>query len=94
MTQKSFIRRDWISKSLAGFIGGGLIAIGSTGILDFLCADLPISIRGQIVMWLLPPIWLGVMSSVYFFRSGSKAWSWLGSAGLVCCLTGVALPAI
>jgi hypothetical protein len=31
-------------------------------------------------MWLVPPVWLGVASTVYFFASGLRAWIWLGGA--------------
>ncbi|WZB68131.1 hypothetical protein WJ971_12870 [Achromobacter xylosoxidans] len=36
--------------------------------------------RSQLAMWLVPPVWLGVLSTVYFFRSGPRAWAWLGGA--------------
>ena len=44
-----------------------------------------LSIRGQLAMWMVPPIWLGVLSGVYFFANGVRAWLWLGGAGLLVC---------
>ncbi|SMB28141.1 conserved membrane protein of unknown function [Sterolibacterium denitrificans] len=74
------IRRDWLSKTLAGFVCGGLIALGSSGLLVTGFAGMPLPTLGQLAMWLLAPVWLGVMSGVYFFASGLRAWLWLGGA--------------
>lgn len=75
------IRRDWLSKTLAGLVGGGLLALGCSGLFAQANGAMPLSIRGQLAMWMLPPIWLGVLSGVYFFRSGGRAWLVLGTAG-------------
>lgn len=91
MTKNPGIQRDWVSKSLAGLVCGGLLSIAMTGLIDLWCASVPLSIRGQIDMWLLPPIWLAVMSGVYFFRSGRQAWVNLGLAALIGGLAYVAL---
>ena len=72
------IRPDWISKTLAGLLLGLGLAIGCTGMLATLLAHTPLAVRGQLVMWLFPPIWLGTLSLVYFFSSGLRAWAWLG----------------
>ena len=34
----------------------------------------------QVAMWLVPPIWIGVMSASFMFRTGLRAWVWLGGA--------------
>jgi hypothetical protein len=31
-------------------------------------------------MWLVPPVWIGVMSGSFVFRSGRHAWIGLGGA--------------
>jgi hypothetical protein len=31
-------------------------------------------------MWLVPPVWIGVMSATYLFRTGRRAWIGLGIA--------------
>lgn len=75
------IRRDWLSKTLAGLVGGGLLALGCSGLFAQANGAMPLSICGQLAMWMLPPIWLGVLGGVYFFRSGGRAWLVLGTAG-------------
>lgn len=34
-------------------------------------------------MWIVPPVWLGVLGSVYFFASGGSAWRWLGGVSML-----------
>jgi hypothetical protein len=77
------IRRDWLAKTLAGALPGLTFAFACSGVLANALADLPLGIRGQLVMWFVPPVWLGVFSGVYFFRSGLRAWAWLGAANLL-----------
>lgn len=74
------IRRDWISKSLAGALLGFALAMGASAALVALTAGIPLATRSQLAMWLVPPVWLGVASTVYFFASGLRAWIWLGGA--------------
>ncbi|MCE1169920.1 MAG: hypothetical protein LWW84_01105 [Azovibrio sp.] len=82
------IRRDWISKTLAGLLLGAVLGFGCSALFSLLFADIPLSVRGQLAMWLAPTVWLGVMSGVYFFTSGRRAWLWLGGAsGLLVGLT-------
>jgi hypothetical protein len=80
----SEIRRDWVSKSLAGLLLGFAFAIALAGLFAHLG---PEGLEGrnkyQLVMWLIAPIWLGVLSLVFLFRSGLRAWLWLGGASLV-----------
>lgn len=78
------IRRDWLSKTLAGFLFGGVLAFACSGLFDLALAGMPLSVRGQLAMWLVPPVWLGALGGVYFFASGRRAWLWLGGgSGLV-----------
>jgi len=74
------IRRDWISKSLAGVLLGFALAMGASAALAALTAGIPLATRSQLAMWLVPPVWLGIASTVYFFASGLRAWIWLGGA--------------
>lgn len=76
------IRRDWISKSLAGALLGFALAMGASAALAALTAGIPLATRSQLAMWLVPPVWLGILSTVYFFASGLRAWLWLGGACL------------
>lgn len=75
------IRRDWLAKTLAGFLFGAVLAFACSGLFVQLNADMPLSARGQLAMWMVPPVWLGVLGGVYFFASGLRAWLWLGAAG-------------
>ncbi|WP_107316387.1 hypothetical protein [Achromobacter xylosoxidans] len=74
------IRRDWISKTLAGALFGFVLALGASAALAAMTRGIPLVTRSQLAMWLVPPVWLGVLSTVYFFRSGPRAWAWLGGA--------------
>ncbi|MBK0111182.1 MULTISPECIES: hypothetical protein [Delftia] len=74
------IRPDWISKTLAGLLLGLGLAISASGLLAALLHGMPLAVSGQLVMWLVPPVWLLVQSLVYFFSSGLRAWAWLGGA--------------
>ena len=46
-------------------------------------ADLPLAVSGQLAMWLVPLVWLGTLSLVYFFASGWRAWAWLTGANVL-----------
>lgn len=74
------IQRDWISKTLAGLLLGAVLAFGSSGLFSLLFTEISLSVRGQLAMWMAPTVWLGVLSGVYFFASGLRAWLWLGGA--------------
>lgn len=75
------IRRDWLSKTLAGLVLGAVLALGGSGLFLQFSTDMPLSVRGQLAMWMVPPIWLGVLGGVFFFASGLRAWLWLGGTG-------------
>lgn len=77
------IRRDWVSKTLAGLLLGFSLSIIASGVLMTQLQGMPLPVSGQLAMWLVPPVWLGVLSGVYFFRSGRRAWAWLLGANAV-----------
>ena len=85
MTKKTTqpIQRDWLSKTLAGVLLGAVIALVCSGWFTQLNSEMPFAIRGQLAMWMVPPIWLGVLSGTYFFGSGARAWLWLGAASVL-----------
>jgi len=74
------IQRDWLSKTLAGLLLGGVLALVFSSLFAQLNGDLPFSARRQLANWMVPPIWLGVLGTVYFFSSGLRAWLWLGGS--------------
>lgn len=77
------VRPDWTSKTLAGLLLGLALSLAVSGLLAWVLADLPPAVSGQLVMWSVPPVWLGILSGVYFFANGLRAWLWLGGANLL-----------
>jgi hypothetical protein len=78
------LSRDWISKTLAGVICGFGLAIALSGLLACLTpGGLAVQDKQQVAMWLVPPVWIAAMSVAFAFRSGTRAWLWLGGAGVV-----------
>lgn len=81
---RSEIRRDWTAKTLAGVLLGFALALALAGLFAFLGpGGLDARDKYQLVMWLVAPLWLLVVSLVYLFRSGLRAWLWLGGASLL-----------
>ncbi|MFT3802576.1 MAG: hypothetical protein QM766_15330 [Burkholderiaceae bacterium] len=79
------IRPDWWGKTSAGVILGFGLAVALVGLFAYL---VPGGIEGPggrhtLWRWLVPPIWIGVLSSCFLFRSGLTAWFWLGAANLI-----------
>lgn len=78
------LRRDIVSKSLAGLVLGFALALALVGLFARLG---PQGLAGgnkyQLVMWMIAPIWLSVLAFVFLFRSGLRAWLWLGGASLL-----------
>lgn len=77
------IRQDWIAKTLAGIILGFGIALGCSGLFLLMASEMGSSASAQLVMWLLSPVWLTILSTVYLFRSGPSAWLWLASLNIL-----------
>jgi hypothetical protein len=76
------IRRDWLAKSLAGVFAGFTFAMGCSGLLLAALGGFPPPLRAQFAMWLVVPVWLGVLASCFATRSGLRAWLWLGGGNL------------
>jgi hypothetical protein len=77
------VHADWVSKTLAGVLLGLALALAASAWLSQLLLPMPLPTRGQLVMWSVAPVWLGVCSGVYFFSTGVRAWLWLGAANLL-----------
>lgn len=82
-TTQDKIQRDWFSKTLAGTILGLTLALYASGLFLQLASGILPSVKVQLAMWLVAPIWLGVLSATYLFRNGTLAWSWLVVANLL-----------
>jgi hypothetical protein len=77
-------RSDWLSKSVAGTSLGFTLAVALAGLFAVAGpGGLEARNKYQFVMWLIAPIWLGVVSLVFLFRSGRAAFLWLGGANLL-----------
>ena len=82
-SERSRLSRNWLSKTLAGVIGGFGLGIAASGLLACLTPGaLDVQNKFQVAMWLVPPVWIGVMSASFMFRSGLRAWAWLGGANI------------
>lgn len=80
MAGATSIRRDWLSKSLAGTVLGLGLGLALGGLFfRYGPAGAPTH-EAQLAMWTVAPVWMGVLSLVYLFRSGRQAWLWLGAA--------------
>lgn len=77
------IKRDWISKTLAGLILGFALAMATSGVFSKVTMDMASASRIQLAMWMVPPIWMVVFGFVYFFTSGFRAWIWLLTANFM-----------
>lgn len=78
------VRPDWISKTLAGGVAGLTLAVALLGLFAWLGPggiDAPDKV--QVVMWLVPPLWMTIFSLTYLFRSGLQAWACLGGGNLL-----------
>jgi hypothetical protein len=75
-------QRDWLSKTAAGGLLGLSLALACSAMFVRFAGQLAPPVRAQLAMWLVVPIWFGVLGSSYFFASGKRAWLWLGLANL------------
>ncbi|WP_319380874.1 hypothetical protein [Thiomicrorhabdus sp.] len=83
MSDRTVFRRDWLAKSLAGLFLGFALGLGLSGVFMALDNNILLSIKAQLAMWIVTPVWLAVLSSVFLFRSGLRAWLWLGALNLL-----------
>lgn len=85
MSQSPLTSRDWLGKASAGLVLGFLLALGLSGMLAWSIGvvDTFFSTKGQLVMWSISPIWCGILSFCFLFRSGLRAWTVLGAATLL-----------
>ncbi len=84
-SQTNKIQPHWWSKTLAGVILGLTLCYGLVGLFAWFGPggiDAPAKV--QLNMWLITPLWLTLLSLVYLFPTGRRAWGWLAAAnGLV-----------
>lgn len=92
MTDAPLTSRNWLGKASAGVILGYILALGLSGLIyRAISAGGPgLSTKAQFTMWMISPIWCLIVSFCFLFRSGPRAWTWLG---LACALVWLALYA-
>lgn len=76
-------RADWLTKSLAGVFLGLSLSLALTGLYSLAAADVHLSQRSQLAMWSTWPMWTAAMAGSYAFRTGTRAWAWLGAANVL-----------
>jgi hypothetical protein len=82
--KRELTSRDWFGKSSAGLILGFILALGVSGLLPRLGFGSVgyMAASGQVMMWIMSPVWAGVLSFCFLFGSSLRAWLWLGAANL------------
>lgn len=85
MSSHQFTSRDWFGKVSAALISGFALSIALTVLFCELVGvkDSFFDARGQMAMWAVAPIWVGLLSFCFLFRSGMQAWAWLLGANLL-----------
>jgi hypothetical protein len=82
MTRKTdfYSSHGWFGKASAGLILGFAIALAVSGIFAVAGPGglMHSSAKTQINMWMMGLIWPLVLSFCFLFRSGLRAWFWLG----------------
>ena len=77
-------RNGWAAKTLAGLLPGFVIAICMAGLfLHLMPGDTTHLGRYFVSRWLTIPIWMAILSLVYLFRNGRRAWNVLGLTALL-----------
>lgn len=78
------IQPHWISKSAAGLLLGFPLALALSGLFAWLGpGGITAANKVQFNMWLIPPLWMIFFVTVYFFRTGLRAWLCLGGSTAV-----------
>ena len=81
-----YTSRNWFGKVSAAVVLGFALSIGIIGLVGQLTAGgLPGEAdKVQFTMWMTSPIWIVFLGSCFLFRTGLRAWLWLGAANIVC----------
>lgn len=79
MTGKERMWPKWLAAIFLGF----LLNVGLIGLIALLW---PGPVEVVTLPWLLLsfPLWVGLMSLPFLFKTGLRAWLWMGGATLLC----------
>ncbi|OUR73020.1 hypothetical protein A9Q78_05280 [Methylophaga sp. 41_12_T18] len=83
MTKAIPFQTDWLSKTLAGLLLGLFLSLACSAVFMQLPLNIAMSVKVQLAMWSVAPIWLFVLSLCFLFPTGQRAWLWLGLANLL-----------
>jgi predicted alpha/beta hydrolase len=75
--------RNWLGKASAGLVLGYALALALSGLFAWFGPGEIDPGKLQINMWMVSPIWCLVLSFCFFFRTGLRAWAFLGLATLL-----------
>jgi hypothetical protein len=67
------IQRDWWLKSVSGTVLGSTLALALVGLWAWWGpGGISASNKVQFNMWLIAPLWMGVLSACFFVRTGRQ----------------------
>lgn len=77
--------KDWFFKALAGLVLGFALSVGLSGLFAWFGPGGLFGGSGktQFTMWMVAPLWCGILSFCFLFRNGRSAWIKLGVATLL-----------
>jgi hypothetical protein len=74
------IAGHWIGKTTAGVVCGFALAIAASGLLVQIVSGSSAEVgKAEVAMLSVPLIWTAAFSAAYLFRTGLRAWVWLGA---------------
>jgi len=74
----------WLGKTLAAVVLGYTLSMALSGVIALLTpGGLDGEGKVQFNMWMIAPLWAGVLGFVHLFRDSRRAWLWLGVANVV-----------
>ncbi len=80
---KRKIEGHWIGKTSAGIVCGFVLALAASGLLVRVgpgsSAD---AAKAETAMLVVPLVWTAAFSAAYVFRTGLRAWLWLGAVSV------------
>ena len=84
LAEQDKLQPDWWTKSLVGLILGFTLALGLVGLFAwFGPGGIDADTKVQVNMWLIAPIWLLILSFSFLFKTGLRAFGYLGSLNIL-----------
>ncbi|MFV0643595.1 MAG: hypothetical protein ACK5NN_03715 [Sphingomonadaceae bacterium] len=82
---RAITSKDWFGKAVAAFALGLTFALALSSVFYLLLSpdQDPYNAFGQLAMWLVAPVWCGIIGLCFLFRSTLRAWGWLGGGNIL-----------